>query len=96
MNDENSQRSLAFWITLLKSRILVSDVNDATVAALCGHLADLGVLAKVGEESWELVPQSDESLKVEDEIEKRLNNLCATEFGFRSSLFLKILQSLKA
>ena len=89
MNDENSQRSLAFWITLLKSDILVSDVNDATVAALCGHLADLGVLAKVGEEGWELVPQSDESLKVEEEIEKRLNDLCATEPGFALRYFLK-------
>ena len=89
MNDENSQRSLAFWITLLKNRILVSDVNDATVAALCGHLADLGVLAKVGEEGWELVPQSDESLKVEEEIEKALKQSLRNRIGFRSSLFFE-------
>lgn len=74
---------------MLKNHILVSDVNDATVAALCGHLADLGVLAKVGEEGWELVSQPDEPLKIEEEMEKRLNDLCATESGFALRYFLK-------
>lgn len=89
MTDESSQRSLTFWVTLLKDHILVAGVNEATVAALCGHLADLGVLAKTGEEDWELAPPSDGKLEIEKELEKRLNDLCSTESGFALRYFLR-------
>ncbi len=89
MKDRNPQRSSSSWVELLKNRILVSDVDDATVTALCGHLADLGVLEKAGEEDWKLVPYSDCSLKVEKEMEKLLNDLCTTEQGFALRYFLK-------
>jgi hypothetical protein len=89
MNDENPQQPISFWVELLKNHILVSDVDDATVAALCGHLADLGVLEKSGEESWELASVSDRSLPVEEELKKRLNDICVTEQGFALRFFLK-------
>ena len=89
MNDRNPQQPLSSWVELLKNHILVSDVDDATVAALCGHLADLGVLEKAGEEDWKLVLVSDSSLKGEEEMKKILNDLCATEQGFALRYFLK-------
>jgi len=89
MNDRNSQRPVSSWVELLKNGILVSDVEDAAAAALCCHLADLGVLEKVGEENWSLVSYSEGSLQVEEEMRKRLNDLCATEQGFALRYFLK-------
>ena len=89
MSDENFQRPLTYWIELLKNNILVSDVNDVTVAALCCHLADLGVLEKIEEEGWKLTSRPDSSLKTEEELEKRINDLCATESGFAVRYFLK-------
>lgn len=89
MKDKNPQRSISSWVALLKNRILVSDVDDATVAALCGHLADLGMLEKAGEADWKLAPYSDGSLTIEEEMEKRLNDLCTTEQGFALRYFLK-------
>jgi hypothetical protein len=86
MKDKNSQRLIS---ELLKGGILISDVDNATVAALCCHLADLGVLKKAGEENWELVPVSGSSLTGEEELEKRLNDICATEQGFALRYFLK-------
>lgn len=89
MKDRNPQRSISSWVELLKNRILVSDVEDATVAALCCHLADLQVLEKAGEEDWKLVPHSDSPLTVEEEMKNLLNDLCATEQGFALRYFLK-------
>lgn len=89
MTDESSQRFLAYWVTLLKEHILVAGVNEATVAALCGHLADLGVLAKTGEEDWQLVSPSDGTMEVEKVLEQRLYDLCASESGFALRYFLK-------
>lgn len=87
MNDRI--RSLSSWGELLKNGILVSDVDDATVAALCGHLADLGVLENSGEEDWILVPDAQGSLEVDQEMKKHLTELCATEQGFALRYFLK-------
>ncbi|MEE8269883.1 MAG: hypothetical protein V3R23_07690 [Nitrospinaceae bacterium] len=89
MKDRNPQRSISSWVELLKNRILVTDVDAATVAVLCCHLADLGVLEKAGEEDWKLIPYSDGSLTVDEEMEKLLNDLCATEQGFALRYFLK-------
>ena len=88
MNDRKSKRSIASWVELLNNGILVSGVDDATVTALCSHLADLGVLKKTGEE-WEWVSYSDRSLAIEEEMQTILNNLCATEKGFALRYFLK-------
>jgi hypothetical protein len=89
MKDRNPQRSISSWVELLKNRILVSDVDDATAGALCCHLEDLGVLEKSGEGDWKLTPYSDGSLTVDEEMEKRLHDLCATEQGFALRYFLK-------
>jgi hypothetical protein len=89
MKDRNPQQSISSWVALLRGSVLISDVDDAAVTALCGHLADLGVLEKAGDENWKLTPVSDSSLKVEEEMEKRLNDLCATEQGFALRYFLK-------
>lgn len=67
----------------------MSDVDDAIVAALCGHLADLGILEKSGEADWDLVSSSDDSSTIEEELAQLLNNLCATEQGFALRYFLK-------
>ena len=69
--------------------VLTPDVDSATVVALCCHLADLGVLEKVEEENWALLPVSGNSLPVEDEMAKCLNDLCITEQGFALRYFLK-------
>ena len=89
MKDKNPQRSISSWGELLRGSVLISDVDDATLEALCCHLGDLGVLEKVGKENWKLTPYPDSSLKVEEEVEKRLNDLCATEQGFALRYFLK-------
>ena len=89
MKNKNPQRSISSWVELLKQDILVSDVDDATVSALCRHLADLEVLEKVGEEEWKLISHSEDSPSVEDEMEKLLNDLCDTEQGFAIRYFLK-------
>jgi hypothetical protein len=89
MKDKNSQRSNAFWIALLKDHILVLGVEDATVSALCYHLADLGVLEKSGDENWKLTSSSQSSLPVEEEMSRLLNDLCATEKGFALRYFLE-------
>jgi len=89
VKDKDSQRSISSWVELLKNGILVSEVDDATVTALCGHLADLGVLEKTGKENWKLVPYTEGSLPVEEEIKKILDDLCVTEKGFALRYFLK-------
>lgn len=89
VKDRNPQRPLSSWVELLKNGILVSDVDDATVAALCGHLADIGVLEKTGGENWKLVPSSEDSMTVEEGMGKILVDLCATEQGFALRYFLK-------
>ena len=89
MNDDRSQRPLTFWATLLMDHILLSGVNDVTAVALCGHLADLGVLVETGEEDWQLAPPLNEKLKIEKVLEKRLNDLSSTESGFAVRYFLK-------
>ena len=89
MKDRNPQRSISSWVELLKNRILVTDVDAATVAVLCCHLADLGVLEKAGEEDWKLASHAEGSLTIEEEMEKCLNDLCTTEQGFVLRYFLK-------
>jgi hypothetical protein len=89
MKNKNSQRSIASWVALLKDRILVSDVEDATISALCCHLADLGVLEKSGDEDWKLMSSSHGSLPIEEEVSNLLNDLCATEKGFALRYFLE-------
>jgi hypothetical protein len=89
MSDRNKQRPLSSWVELLRNSVLISDVDNATVTALCCHLVDLGVLLKSEEDSFKLTPDSDESLSIEEEIEKRLNDLCTTEQGFALRYFLK-------
>jgi hypothetical protein len=89
MNDRNLQQSIFSWVKLLKDSVLISDVDNATVAALCCHLADLGVLQKAGEDKWGFAPVADCSLTVEEEMRKCLNDLCATEQGFALRYFLK-------
>ena len=89
MKDRNSPRSIPSWVRLLNSGILVSDVDDATATALCGHLADLGVLEKAGEENWKLALCSDGSLEIEEAMKKLLDDLCVTEKGFALRYFLE-------
>ena len=89
MKDRNPQRSISSWVELLKNRILVTDVDATTVAVLCCHLADLGVLEKAGEEDWKLASHAEGSLTIEEEMEKCLNDLCTTEQGFVLRYFLK-------
>jgi hypothetical protein len=89
MKNKYSQRSMASWVALLKDRILVSDVEDATISALCCHLADLGVLEKSGDEDWKLMSSSHGSLPIEEEVSNLLNDLCATEKGFALRYFLE-------
>jgi hypothetical protein len=47
------------------------------------------VLEKSGEKDWELTLVSDKSLTIEEEMEKRLIDLSATEQGFALRYFLK-------
>lgn len=89
MNNKNPQRTLAFWVELLKDGLLVTDVDDTAVAALCCHLADLEVLEKMGEDDWKLILSSRSTLTVKEELEQRLNQLCLTEHGFALRYFLK-------
>ena len=95
MKDKNTPRPLSSWIELLKDRILVSGVDDPTVVALCGHLADLGVLEKAEGEGWQLTGSVESSLNVEQEMEKRLKDICAAEKGFALGYFLKNAPSLQ-
>ena len=89
MNANSPQRSLDSWIELLKSSVLISDVNDAVVTALCSHLADLGVLEKMGGEDWGLSSSSSDSLTIEEALKQRLIDLSITESGFALRYFLK-------
>ena len=89
MKDRNPQRSVSAWVELLKDGILVADVDDGTVAALCCHLADLEVLEKMGEDEWKLILSSKSTLTVKKELGQRLNELCLTEQGFALRYFLK-------
>jgi len=88
MDDRNRERSISSWIELLRARILVSDVDPATAAALCCHLADLGVLKKSGEDHWNFTPVADSSLTVEEEVEQCLKDLCTADQGFALRYFL--------
>jgi len=89
MKDKNPQQPISSWVELLRDSVLISNVDNATVMALCCHLADLGVMEKVKEENWKLAPDSDNSLTVEEKMGKRLNDLCTTEQGFALRYFLK-------
>ncbi len=89
LNENNPRRSLPSWVELLQDGILHSDVEDATASALCCHLADLGVFEKNGEEEWKLSQYSETSLTIKEEVDKRLQDLCATEQGFALRYFLK-------
>ena len=73
----------------MNSGILVSNVDDATAVALCGHLADLGVLEKTEGEDWKLGLPSEGSFEIKEELEKTLRDLCASEKGFALRYFLK-------
>ena len=88
MNDKNSPRHLTSWAKLLNSGILVSGVDDATTVALCGHLADLGVLEKSSEDNWRLGSSLEGSFNVEEELERLLKDICGTEKGFAVCYFL--------
>ena len=89
MKDKGSPQSLASWIKFLKNDILVDSVNDDTVGALCGHLADLGILQKTGEDNWSFVGLPGSLLKAEQGVEQRLIDIGATEKGFALRYFLK-------
>jgi len=88
MKDKNSSRPLTSWAKLLNSGILVSGVDDTTAVALCGHLADLGVLEKSGEEDWRLRTPLEGAFKIEEELERLLKDICGTEKGFAVCYFL--------
>ncbi len=89
MNDKNLPQPFSFWVELLQDGILLSDVDDGTASALCRHLADLEVLARVGEEGWKLTPCPESSLTIKEELDKRLQDLCAVEQGFALHYFLQ-------
>lgn len=89
MSGKNPQQSISFWVELLRGGILIPDADQATVTALCCHLADLGVLAKAGKEHWQLTQGRDSSLTVDEEMKKRLKDICVTEKGFALRYFLK-------
>jgi len=89
MEDRSSPHPLSFWVEVLKNDILLSEVNDDAAAALCGHLADLGVLEKSGREGLRLALCPEGSFQIEEELERRLNELCLTEKGFALRYFLK-------
>ncbi len=89
MKDKNSPQPISSWIRLLNNGILLSDVDEATTTALCGHLADLGILEKVGEEEWKWALPPEDSSRTEEEIKKLLTKICDTEKGFALRYFLK-------
>ena len=89
MTDRKRERSVSSWGELLRDSILTPDVDNATVTALCCHLMDLGVLEKAEEDKLKLMPDSDDSLSIEEEMGKRFNDICATEQGFALRYFLK-------
>lgn len=89
MKDKNSPRSLTSWAELLNSGILISNVDDATAEALCGHLADLGVLVKTEGENWQLGIPLKGPFEIKLELGKSLMDLCASEKGFALRYFLK-------
>ena len=89
MNGKNLQQSTSFWVELLRGSILIPETDNATVSALCCHLADLGVLEKSGEDHWQLASGRGETLTVDEEMKKRLNDICVTEQGFALRYFLK-------
>lgn len=89
MNDKNLTQPLSFWVELLQDGILLSDVDDGAASALCCHLADLEVLARVGEEGWKLTLCPESSSTIKEELDKRLQDLCAIEQGFALRYFLK-------
>jgi len=89
MNSKNPQQSISSWVELLRGSILIPEADNATVSALCCHLVDLGVLEKSDGENWRLAQSGDSSLTVDEEMKKRLNDLCATEQGFALRYFLK-------
>lgn len=89
MSDKNLPQPLSFWVELLQDGILLSNVDDGTASALCCHLADLEVLARVGEEGWKLTPCPETSSTIKEKFDKRLQDLCAIERGFALRYFLK-------
>ena len=89
MKDKNPQQPISSWVKLLRDSVLIIDVDDATVTALCCHLADLGVLEKAGEGDWKFESDSDSSFTIEEQMGKCLNDICATDQGFALRYFLK-------
>ncbi len=50
MNDKFPPRTRASWAAWLRDGLLAAEVDEATAAALGGHLVDLEVLEKMGED----------------------------------------------
>jgi len=90
MNDKFPTRTRASWAAWLKDGLLAAEVDEATAAALCGHLADLGVLKREGEDDWRIAsPFTESAVSIQEQMAQRLNDLCATEQGFALHYFLK-------
>jgi hypothetical protein len=89
MNGKNRQQSISSWVELLRGSILIPEADNATVSALCCHLIDLGVLEKSEDEFWQLAQSENSSLTVDEEMKKRLKDICVTEQGFALRYFLK-------
>ncbi len=90
MNDIFPPRTRASWAAWLKDALLASEVDETTAAALCGHLADLGVLKREGEDDWRIAsPFIESAVSVQEQMAQRLNDLGATEQGFALQYFLK-------
>ena len=89
MKENDPLRPLSFWIEILKDDILLSDVDDGTVSALCCHLADLKILERVGEDGWKLMSTAESLLTIQEETAQRLKDICRTEPGFALRYFLK-------
>ena len=88
MNNYKGHRSLSSWVSMMRDGILLSDVDEKTALAVCGHLADLGVLEQAEGEEWQLT-NSDESMPDQSGLLHRLNDICRTEQGFALRYFLK-------
>ena len=90
MNDKFPPRTRVSWAAWLKDDLLAAEVDEATAAALCGHLADLGVLKRAGEGDWGIAsPFTESAISFQEQMAQRLNDLCATEKGFALHYFLK-------
>lgn len=90
MNDKFPPRTRASWAAWLKNDLLAAEVDEATAVAFCGHLADLGVLKREGEDDWRIAsPFTESAISIQEQMEQRLNDLGATKQGFALHYFLK-------